>query len=69
MIDCAPDRYNPGSHPLYYRVTDEMGKLRTSSRVVNNNRGRDVRIVSLYFEISPERSEEMCDANAFPYNF
>ena len=69
VIDWAPDHYNPGNHPLYSRVTDELGKLRTSSRVVNNNKGRDVRIVSLSFDISPDRSEEMFDTNYFPYNF
>ena len=31
--------------------------------------GGGVRIVSLFFKISPERSEEMFDANSFPYNF
>ena len=32
---------------------------------MNNNKGRDVRIVSLPLEISSERSEEMFDANYF----
>ena len=65
----APDGYNPDGHPLIYAIRNELGKLGSSRRVVNDNGGGVFGVVRLSFEIPLEWLEEAVNANSVPDNF